>query len=520
MGDSLIELEILRQRISELEGTITESLEEFYHTIKYIHGLLFKVRKRQDGHSVFTMFEGMIVRDLLRSQENVIGKTMHELFPLATAAEIEKQLEQAYDGKSVQFKLMYGTSLYCITLTPVFKNGYAAEIIGSAIDMTDLHRMETERLHMIEDFKQTLQLLPNAVFKCRSRDDGKFTLTLNEGSLAVESGLTTEQVLGKSIEELFDEANATAIIKAYTRAFAGETVEFLTENDNRYFHNFVKPVYEQDSDGSTRVKELVGFHSEITEKKMIEDKFQEVVRAIAAETGDALFHTLVNQLTHVLDVDGVILGRMLPHEQGAMQTIATYTKGGTCDNFTTNIQYLLNKQRLQAGWMTEGNDLPHYLFAGTPLSKLQLGWYMAFPLLQGNQELSGVLIVINSKPADEIKMKVIRSMGMLFSLRASAELERTLAEEELVKSNTLLKATQESLLDGILIVNEERQVIGKNRRLLELWEIPSELSDETDECKFLDYIFSKIENGYALFRKILHLSFDSPTVAREEVILT
>ncbi|MGO0063057.1 EAL domain-containing protein [Brevibacillus fluminis] len=504
----------------ELGQTADQSPEEFYQLIKYVQGLLYKAKRREDGHFVITVIEGQLLEHLTAYFPHMIGKTLYELFP-KKAAELEKLFLEAASGKSVQFEWTLGNRVFCNTLSAIHGNRQETEVIGSVIDISELKQMQNERINLIEDFKKTLQILPNAVFKCYRSAEGKFYLTLNEGALAVESNLTTEQVIGKSIDELFDPVNAAIINRSYERAFTGETVEFLTEKNGRYFHNYVMPVFEEEADGTQRfaVKELVGFHSEVTEKKRTEEKLQEIVRAVSSHTGEAYFRTLVEQLAHIMKVESVILGRTSAGQPDVIQTVEVYSSGDFRENFSYKLSDLLDDDRMIANGIIEGNDLSRHMFAGTPLADREPGWHMAFPLLQTDQHLAGMLLIVNAHQPDPLTMQIIRSIGKVFVSRTIAELERKQAEEELVVTNTLLKATQESLLDGILIVDSHRKIIGHNRRFAEMWQLPDELLSGREEPEALRFVLDIVEHGELFYQWVERVYADPDRVAREEVLL-
>lgn len=65
--------------------------------------------------------------------------------------------------------------------------------------------------------------------------------------------------------------------------------------------------------------------------------------------------------------------------------------------------------------------------------------------------------------------------------RSNEELENRvrLRTAELQKANSLLQATMDSTLDGLLVVDLQRQVSGANRKFYEMWQIP-DLADRRD----------------------------------------
>lgn len=106
-----------------------------------------------------------------------------------------------------------------------------------------------------------VRLLPDVLFRCYKADDGKIYWSLNEGGLAEQFGLTTKEIEGKSLDELFPGGASDALHEHFELAFQGRPTIFTNEIDGRHFRHFPQPVY----DDKGRVKEVVGFIAEVTE---------------------------------------------------------------------------------------------------------------------------------------------------------------------------------------------------------------------------------------------------------------
>jgi PAS domain S-box-containing protein len=126
------------------------------------------------------------------------------------------------------------------------------------------------------DLGTIVAMLPDVVFKCEKRADGKIYWLLNEGKLAEEFGLTTEKVNGKSLEELFPPDVTPHLLEHFERCFAGEAHEFVNVLGGRYFKHFPQPVF----DAEGRVKAVVGFISEVTNLKLAEEEIRRLNREL------------------------------------------------------------------------------------------------------------------------------------------------------------------------------------------------------------------------------------------------
>ena len=69
-------------------------------------------------------------------------------------------------------------------------------------------------------------------------------------------------------------------------------------------------------------------------------------------------------------------------------------------------------------------------------------------------------------------------------------------------SMSLLKATIESVADGLLVVNPQGQVTLFNQRFLELWKIPADLIADRDDERLLNFILDQLSDPQAFIDKV------------------
>ncbi len=91
--------------------------------------------------------------------------------------------------------------------------------------------------------------------------------------------------------------------------------------------------------------------------------------------------------------------------------------------------------------------------------------------------------------------------------------------EELQRSNSLLKAQQESAIDGILIVDENRMVVDFNQRLLDLWNIPKEQASLASSKELLLLVLTNVLNPQSFIDNIETLYKHPTGISRDEIYL-
>ncbi len=126
---------------------------------------------------------------------------------------------------------------------------------------------EQERLALAEDFKRTMEILPEAIFNARIGIDNSIIINYNEGTLVEELNLTTAKVKGKKITEVYPEAIYKVMIPAINRGFEGAEFQSNFAYKDKIYQLVVKPTYNH---------EVAGYAIDITKEKESERKIEKL----------------------------------------------------------------------------------------------------------------------------------------------------------------------------------------------------------------------------------------------------
>jgi PAS domain S-box-containing protein len=85
----------------------------------------------------------------------------------------------------------------------------------------------------------------------------------------------------------------------------------------------------------------------------------------------------------------------------------------------------------------------------------------------------------------------------------------TAAEAELVRANSLLRATLESTADGILVVDREGRIVTSNQRFADLWRIPEEVLASRDDEAAIRCVLGQLTDPDAFVAKVHELYADA-----------
>jgi len=160
--------------------------------------------------------------------------------------------------------------------------------------------LERERLLGREEFvRQLLANFPNGSVNVF---DGDLRYLLAEGRGLEEEGLTSEMLVGKTLEELFPKESADFVRPYYRRAFAGENVEFELPLGGRMYSIYAAPLREENGE----VRTIIAVAQNVTERKRVQEERERLLtrkwkaraaveerKRISRELHDRVAHTMV-----------------------------------------------------------------------------------------------------------------------------------------------------------------------------------------------------------------------------------
>lgn len=83
--------------------------------------------------------------------------------------------------------------------------------------------------------------------------------------------------------------------------------------------------------------------------------------------------------------------------------------------------------------------------------------------------------------------------------------DRKRAENEIKKSLSLLRSTLESTADGILVVDHDERITALNQRFMDLWRIPEDIIESSDDDRALAFVLDQLVNPEAFLKKVKEL---------------
>lgn len=165
----------------------------------------------------------------------------------------------------------------------------------------------------------------------------------------------------------------------------------------------------------------------------------------------------------------------------------------------------------QPGWAAD-----EYLSTQQPLSLLGL------PILNQGKLLAILYLenclMAQAFTADRVEvLKLLCSQAAISLENAQLFRKQQQTEAELQRRNVFLKAQQESSLDGILVVDANRQVTAYNQRFVSIWNIPEAILASKDDQQLLGFVLDQLENPAEFLAKVEYL-YDHPEESSHDEI--
>jgi len=132
------------------------------------------------------------------------------------------------------------------------------------------------------------------------------------------------------------------------------------------------------------------------------------------------------------------------------------------------------------------------------------------------QNADGIILdfVINKATYTDADGAVAGIVGVMLDIT-----ERKRAEEALAFNNIILRTQQESSIDGILVVDENGEILSFNQRFVDMWGIPPEVIESKSDERALQSVMDKLASPEEFMRKVKHIYEVRDEISRDEVVL-
>ena len=260
--------------------------------------------------------------------------------------------------------------------------------------------------------------------------------------------------------------------------------------------------------------------------------FAAVIKSSQAISGTIQFDQLLHQLTQIIlhNSGGDRCALILPNSDGIwyVEAIATPETVQLCsDPLQDNpnlpiklIQYVKNTQEVVSidNLKTDLPLIDEYINQQQPKSLLCL------PILErGN--LIGIVYLENRSTSGVFTSDRILTLQLLCT-QAAISLENARlfhecnqAKKTLQQNNAFLEAQRESSLDGILVIDANRQVNAYNQSFVSIWNISETIIRIKNDHQLLRFVLEQLEKPHEFLEKVEYLYANPEENSYDEIIL-
>jgi len=253
------------------------------------------------------------------------------------------------------------------------------------------------------------------------------------------------------------------------KVFAGKLRSFKIEK--RYIKKTGQIVWAAVSVSAFRKKHgkvinAVAMVEDITQRKQAEEILVNIAKGVSAEIGTDFFRALVQNLAGMLRADYAYIGKLTETTPVRVQTICVSGQNEFIDNF----EYEVPGTPCQNTIKPESCCYPENVQQAFPhdpkLRNMQIDAYVGTPLVDSSGRTVGLLVVLFCQPLSRVDQTL--SILRIFAARASAELERSLAEEALKESERKYRRIVETAQEGIWTIDANANTTYVNEKLAEM----------------------------------------------------
>ena len=148
------------QATKAAEAALQKELRnDFRRTVENLEHIVFKLKLNRKSEIIITMFEGKLAHKLFEDTTKIIGLFPSDIFIEENPELVSEYCRQAFNGESPNFEATLNYSTFYITLSPIIENNVVVEVVGSAIDISNLKQAENKIRFMA--YYDPLTKLPN-----------------------------------------------------------------------------------------------------------------------------------------------------------------------------------------------------------------------------------------------------------------------------------------------------------------------------------------------------------------------
>lgn len=232
--------------------------------------------------------------------------------------------------------------------------------------------------------------------------------------------------------------------------------------DGTYYwvDTIISPVFNQKNE----VVQYLSIRNLITEKKQSETILKQIYESTFIKSGDTFFSNLTNYFCHVLKFDFAMIG-WYDEINNRVQSISIRVDGKEIEP----INYILRETPCEKIMLKKICVYPNNVRKAYPndqqLKSLEIEGFIGLPILNENNEILGLLAVMQKEPIQELFNK--EYIIQFLAPRITNEIVRWQAETNLKNSEELTNNLLSSLNSHIAVIDKDGYILKVNKAWME-----------------------------------------------------
>lgn len=183
---------------------------------------------------------------------------------------------------------------------------------------------------------------------------------------------------------------------------------------------------------------MLGTFQDITERKRIEETLYFIAQQGWEAGGENFFEALVTYLAETLNVDYSLVGKIIDNE--AVRTVALYANGKIEENMEYGLKGTPCEDVVGKEFCCYPENIQELFPKDEMLVPMEAESYVGIPIWDSRGKSMGLIAVLSKKNMREVES--VKALLQLVAIRAAYEMERSIIDEELRKSEGMLKEAQ------------------------------------------------------------------------------
>ncbi|MEM9925098.1 MAG: PAS domain S-box protein [Cyanobacteria bacterium P01_D01_bin.50] len=412
------------------------------------------------------------------------------------------------------------------------EKGNIIGVLATIEDITQRKQIEKTLLQQEEFLRTIYDGVELVIVVYEVTEENNFIYFGINKATELASGLKSEQIIGKTPKEVFGDEFGGAIEQRNKKCLLnGKSVsleeKIIVQDKNIFLLTTLTPL----RDERGRIYRIIGTSTNITAQKQAEKALQkayEEMESLVAERTKEL--TLTNralkaEIEERKNIEAALVEteakvqKLAANVPGMLYQLQLYPDGSMSFPFVSSgchEIYRLKPEQIQADVnsifsMIHPNDLKAFKTSLAISAENLKPWRNEVRIVFPSGEIKW--IKSNSRP-EKLENGTIIWHGLILDIT-----QRKQAEKALLRSNAILQAQQEAAIDGILVVDENKNILSCNQRFVDLWPIPQTVIESGNEQQFLESIVNKFTNLGEFVARNENLSHDTEQSISDEIDL-